>query len=212
LDRVLNINLLSWLEAYLIFTFILTILRRYQQYRAMMGVIVAAPNRWPRLLELLHANRTVFLTWPTLLPVVLTFVLMGTNSIALNFVWITAKVTPLVLWEHWPALVLAVGFGSAMLYLDVTTLAARFEFDRPLLEKHLDQAEYWLGSWVAPAVKVLTFGYVNPKKMVHEEVMKSLHQVTQDLNRMMWRWALQIAMRLAFGLTLWLTWAGTMNE
>jgi hypothetical protein len=85
-------------------------------------------------------------------------------------------------------------------------------FDREALEKHLDQAEYWLRSWVAPAVKVLTFGYVNPRQMVHDEVRKALAQATLDFNRMMWRWALQIAMRLAFGLTLWLTWALTPSS
>jgi len=204
-----SLNLLSVLEVYLILSFILSIIRRYAYYQAMLGVILALPQRWPKLLQLAQQQRMVFLTWPTILPVVVTFLVMAVNSIALNFVWTSASVTPALLWEHWPALVLVLGFGAPMLYLDFTAVFTDRPFDREALEKHLDQAEYWLRSWVAPVVQVITFGKVNPRQMVHEEVHKALVQATLDFNRMMWRWALQVTMRLAFGLTLWLTWALT---
>lgn len=209
MDRLASLNLLSVLEVYLILSFILSIIRRYAYYRALLGFIVALPQRWPKLFQLTQQHHTIFLTWPTIMPVVVTFALMATNSIALNFVWLSASVTPVDLWHWWPALILVIGFGAPMLYLDVTAVFRPTPFDREALEKHLDQAEYWLRSWVAPALRVLTFGYVNPRQMVHDEVSKALVQATLDFNRMMWWWALQIAMRLAFGLTLWLTWALT---
>lgn len=208
-ERLASLNLLSVLEVYLILSFILSIIRRYSYYRAMLGFIVALPQRWPKLFQMAQTHSTIFLTWPTLVPIFVTFLLMAVNSIALNFIWVGASVTPEVLWHWWLALILVLGFGGPMLYLDVTAVLRPAEFDRGALEKHLDQAEYWLRSWVAPAVKVLTFGYVNPRQMVHDEVRKALVQATLDFNRMMWRWALQIGMRLAFGLTLWLTWALT---
>ena len=81
-----------------------------------------------------------------------------------------------------------------------------WEIKRQDLEPYLDQAEYWLRSWVAPAVRILTLGYVNPRRMVHEEVLKALTSASVDMNKMMWRWALQIGVRISFGLTLWFTW------
>lgn len=207
MERLNSLNLLSYLEAYLILTFILSIIRRYAYYQALVGFIVALPQRWPKLLQLVHQHHTLFLTWPTIAPIAVTFILMAVHSFALNFVWTEARVTPLDLWHHWPALVFAVGFGLPMLYLDFTAVFQDTPFDRAALEKHLDQAEYWLRPWVATGVKILTFGYVNPREMVNAEVRKALTQATLDFNRMMWRWALQIGMRLSFGLTLWLTWA-----
>jgi hypothetical protein len=204
-----TLNLLNVLEVYLILTFILSIIRRYAYYQALIGFIVALPQRYPKLLELAQQHRTLFLTWPTLVPVVVTFAVMAANSIALNFIWTDASVTPNGLWHFKLALILVVAFALPMLYLDFTAVFASTPFDRAALEKHLDTAEYWLRSWMAPTLKVLTFGYLNPRQMVHDEVRKALAQATLDFNRMMWRWALQVSMRLAFGLTIWLTWALT---
>ncbi|MCS6975720.1 MAG: hypothetical protein NZM31_01755 [Gemmatales bacterium] len=202
-----TLNFLNLLEVYLILCFVMTVYRRYGYYRAMLGIIVSLPLRWPRLLELTRQHRTIFLTWPTILPVAVTFGLMVLHSLALNLIWIEATVTPRLLLDHWVGLILLLGFGVPMLYLDMTALFSNPTLDREALEKHFDQAEYWLRSWLAPAVKFLTFGKVDPRQMVQTEVRKALAQATLDFNRMMWRWALQIAMRFGFGLTLWLTWA-----
>lgn len=200
------LNLIGVLDFYLIATFILSTVLRYRQYRALLGVIFAVPGRWPRLFQLVREHRTVLLTGPTLWPVGVTFGVMAAHTVAYNFAWHTARVTPADLWAAWPALIPAVGFGAAMLWLDYRATFGVWEFDRAALERDLDQAEYWLRSWVAPALRVLTFGYVNPRQMVSAEVTKALTNATRDLNQMMWQWSLQIAMRLLFGLTLWLTW------
>ncbi len=204
-----TLNFLNLLEIYLILCFVLTLYRRYAYYRSLMGIVVGLPLRWPRLMKLAQQHRTMFLTWPTILPIAVTFGLMALHSIALNLIWIEATVTPKLLLDHWMFLILVLGFGVPMLYLDMTALFSNPKFDREALEKHLDQAEYWLRSWMAPAVKFLTFGRVDPRQMVQVEFRKALTQATLDFNRMMWRWALQIAMRFGFGLTLWLTWAVT---
>lgn len=207
MSRLATVNLMDLFSLYLVVAFILGTVMRYRQYRAIVSLVLDFPQRWPKLTRLAQQHRTVFLRWPTLLPIAVTFAVMLAHLLAYQFVWTQARVTPLDLWHYWPALICLVVFLVPMLYLDATATFDVAHIDRPGLEKNLDQAEYWLGSWVAGAVRVLTFGFVNPRRTVHEEVGKALAQAMLDLNRMMWRWALQIAMRLAFGLTLWFTWA-----
>jgi hypothetical protein len=199
-------NLIAVFDFYLIVTFILSTVRRIRQYRAMLGIIFAVPGRWPKLFDLVKQHRTILINWQTVAPIAATFLVTLIHTIAYNGIWHMARVTPSDLADSWLALLAALIFGAAMVWLDFTAIVQVWEIDRPSLERDLDQAEYWLRSWMAPAVRILTFGFVNPRSMVSEEVRKALTAATRDLNTMMWRWALQIAMRLFFGLTLWLTW------
>jgi hypothetical protein len=82
--------------------------------------------------------------------------------------------------------------------------------DRETAEKYFDQAEYWLGSRNADVIRVVTFGFINPRKMVADEVRKALlSAVSETLNTSLWWWIGQIVLRFSFGLSLWLTWALT---
>src|SRR5438270_553196 len=54
---------------------------------------------------------------------------------------------------------------------------------------------------------LFTLGYVNPRKIVHAEVRKALVETSKLLNTTLWWVSLQVSLRVAFGLTLWLTWA-----
>jgi hypothetical protein len=58
-------------------------------------------------------------------------------------------------------------------------------------------------------VHVVTLGFVNPRKMVAEEVRKSLLDASNLLNTTLWWVNTQMALRISFGLSLWLTWAVT---
>ena len=75
MQRLLAINLLGLFDLYLIITFILGMARRYRQYQGVMGLIFAFGQRWPRLVQLVSQQRTIFLTWRTLAPVGFTFAL-----------------------------------------------------------------------------------------------------------------------------------------
>jgi hypothetical protein len=205
--KLAAINLIALFNFYLIITFVLSIATRYRQYRILVGLIVSAPLRWPKLIQLAHRHRTLFINWPTLLPVVLTFFLMVVHSVLYNELWPSARVTPHELRDHPAWLVIVLVLGAAMLFLDGDAIFRVGRFDRAALEKSLDQAEYWLRSWAAPAVRLLTFGFVNPRRMVHDEVSKSLREATVEVSKMMWRWSLQIGVRLGFGLSIWLGWA-----
>jgi hypothetical protein len=204
-----SVNFILVLQGYLLFTFALSIVLRYKQYRAIVLIIAAVPQRWPRLFGLMRDHRTVFLTWPTLLPVGLTLLLLLLHSIAYQWVWPRATVTPAVLIDHWLALVLLALCTAFMLYFDYDALFSVWVFDREAAEKQLDQAEYWLRSPLSPAIKWLTLGYINPRRMVGDEVRKALTDASVSMKSMMWRWSVQTGARLAVELILWLTWVAS---
>ena len=88
----------------------------------------------------------------------------------------------------------AIGMGSLMLAVDGYATFSAGEVDRRLMEQYFDQAEYWLNSPTAHVVKVVTFGYVNPRRMVADEVRKALVAASNVLNTSLWWWNVQIAL------------------
>jgi hypothetical protein len=114
------------------------------------------------------------------------------------------------LFEYWPALVFVIPFGLAMAGFDVYSLYVVGQIDRHELEMHFDEAEFWLRSRTAHVVRVVSFGYINPRRMVAAEVEKALVEVGDMLNFNLWWVAVQLGLRFAFALVLWLTWAFTL--
>src|SRR5262245_3701521 len=114
MQRLLAINLLGCFDVYLIGTFILGMTRRYRQYQAVVGMILAFRQRYPKLAQLVSTHRTIFLTWRTLAPVGLTFALMAINTLAYNFIWTEASVSLSELGAHRAALVPFLVFGGVM--------------------------------------------------------------------------------------------------
>jgi hypothetical protein len=200
-------NLIALLQNYLILIFVLSIVWRYRQYQAMLGIVTDAKHRWPCLCKLVAEHRFIFLTWPTLLPIALTMALMLLHSIAYNLLWPQATVEFTDLFAHPILFIVVTVFCVWMVYLDMVAIFSKWEFQRADIDPYLDKAEYWLTTPWAPALRIFSFGFLNPRRMVREEVTKALTQACFDLNSMMWDWALQIAVRLAFGLSLWLPWA-----
>jgi hypothetical protein len=211
----LNLNLIHFLDFYFSFLFFVGTYRRFQQYQLFGKLALASPTRWPRLLKLIGDHRMLFLTWGTVLPALLTLALTLIQLIASRFVWPEAGgqppdgLTVQRLLDHWMALPLVVPLGLAMVAYDLYGLAVVGVIDRETTEKYFDQAEYWLGSHTAHVVRVVTFGYVNPRKMVADEVRKALLDASEMINSSLWWWIRQIGLRFAFGLSLWLTWALT---
>jgi hypothetical protein len=207
---------LTWLETrnlivvfnwYLMLAFVLSTGIRIRLYQAIVGLVCASPGRWPRLLALVNQHRTIFLGWPILLASGLAFVLMVSNSVAIHWVWAPAEVTFEQLWEHWLPLLAVILSGGLMLLLDGQAIFDVGHFDRAALEVDLDQAESWLKSWMGPAVRLLSLGLINPRKKVGTEVQRALVDANWIMVGGMRRTSLRIATQLAFGLSLWLTWA-----
>jgi hypothetical protein len=204
--RLLNIDLIRFFDFYLAVMFLLSTFRRVGQYRAVAGLALAVPGRWPRLFDLIRQHRTILLTWQFALPTVLAFTLMAVQLLASMF-WHQNPLTvervvsdPLA----WPLLVV---FGLAMLAVDSYCTFVAGEIDRPGTEKYFDEAEHWLKSWKAPVVHFFTLGRISPRRMVAAEVQKALLEASKMINSSMWWLTVQVALRIAFGLTLWLTYA-----
>jgi hypothetical protein len=210
----MTLNLIHFLDFYFAFMFFAGTLRRLGQYHSVGQLVFAGPARWPHLLKLLSEYRTILWTWSMILPGLLALLLWIVQMLASRFIFPDAgdpqdALTPVRLFEHWPALIVVAPLGLAMFAFDLYSLYLVGQFDRNMLEKYFDEAEYWLRSKTAHVVRVVTFGLINPRRMVAEEVEKALVEVGDMLNFTLWWVSLQIGLRFAFALSLWLTWALT---
>ncbi len=216
MSGLLHLNVIHFLDFYFSFMFFLSTYRRFQLYQGIGKLALAVPGRWPRLLKLIHEHRMIFLTWEMVLSASMALALMLVQLVASRFLWPDAGrpphgLTVADLLHDWLALPVIVPLGLAMLAIDVYFLIRVGRIDREMLDRYFDQAEYWLASNTAHVVRVVTFGYVNPRKMVAEEVRKALVAAGQMINESL-RWTIaQVGVRFAFGLSLWLTWALTQG-
>ena len=216
MTTLLQLNLIHFLDFYFSFMFFAGTWRRIGQYRNIGRLALTGPTRWPLLLRLVHEHRMVFLTWSTVMPALLALGLSLVQLVASRGVWPEAGrppagLTVARLLDHWPALLVVVPLGLAMLGMDLYTLIVVGRVDQEMMSKYFDQAEYWLKSRTAHVVRIATFGYVNPRKMVAEEVRKALVAASNLLNFTLWWVTIQYVLRFSFGLTLWLTWAMTQD-
>lgn len=202
-----QLNLIHLFDFYLAVAFLASTWMRIGQYREILRLVRAVPGRWPRLLALVRQHMSVFLTWSTLLPCALALLLSVVHMLACRLVWPRASVNLGLLIQLWPAIPIVILIGVIMLGVDIYATFSVSDFDHQMMQKYFDQAEYWLGSWTAPVLRVVTFGYVNPRKMVRVEVSRALVEASRLLNSTMWWMTIQVGLRVAFGLALWITYA-----
>lgn len=214
MDSVGKLNLIHFLDFYFALVFFAGLIRRLGQYHTVAQLVYAGPKRWPNLLRLLSQYRTIFWTWSMVLPALLGLGIWVAQMLASRLVFQDAGLEEHALsvsrlLEHWPAILVVVPIGLAMSGFDAYSLYLIGQFDRAELEKHFDEAEYWLRSRTAHVVRVVSFGYVNPRRMVAEEVEKALVEAGDLLNFNLWWVSVQMGLRFAFAMSLWLTWAFT---
>lgn len=204
-----DVNLIHVFDFYLMFMFVVGTVRRFRQYWDMAGLVLKGPGRWPLLFKLVKEHRTLFMTWSTLVPALLALTLSLVQLLASRLVWPHADLTVGALAKHVLAAVIVCLVGAAMLAVDAYGVVVVGRVDRTELEKHFDQAEYWLRSRTAHVVRIFTLAFVNPRVMVAVEVRKSLIEASRLLNTTLWWVSLQLSLRVVFGLVIWLTWAGS---
>jgi hypothetical protein len=212
MDGFWNLNLIRFFDFYLALAFLASTTARVRQYQNVLALVRAVPGRWPHLFQLVRRHGNIFLTWPTVGPALLALALLTVQMLASNLVWPEAGrppygLTTARLAEHPVAVPFVLLFGAAMFAVDLYFVLVVGEIDRAEMEKYFDQAEYWLRSWTAPVVRVFTFGRINPRQMVAAEVRTALVAASQLLNTTLWWVSLQVGLRIAFGLALWLTYA-----
>lgn len=193
-----------------------SVIRRIELYRSVVGLIFNVPGRWPKLLQLVHDHRMIFVRWSTIAPGALALLLLTTQLIASRLIWPEAGrpadgLTIARVLEYWPSLLAIVPLGLCMVAIDLYGIIFVGQVDRAMLEGYFDQAEYWLKSRTSHVVKFFTFGFVNPHKMVSVEVEKALAEASNMLTQTFWWIVAQMSFRVAFGLSLWLTWAVTYH-
>lgn len=206
MSELSQLNLIRIFTFYLWIFLIISTLRRLSLYKNIVRMVFDVPGRWPRLMHVLKENRLVFLTWATFRPAILTFVLTVLYMIAARVIWPSATVTPADLGEHWQFLPFIVILGLGMLSFDLYGVIRAAAFNRDEITEHLDKAEYWLRSWKSPVVRFFTLGYVDPRRMVREEVHSAMMAARDLLNQTLWWMSTQLALRVVFGLSLWIVW------
>ena len=202
-----DLKLIRLFDFYLAVTFLASTVLRIRQYWTILGLVRTFGDRWPKLRTLVTQHRNIFLTWGTVLPLITSLAMLLLQMLASRLVWPDAQLSVSQLVLSLPALIVVSVCGAAMIAFDVWGIFDVGQVDRVELEKYFDKAEHWLTSWQAPVVRFFTFGRIHPRQMVATEVQAALLSASSMLNYNLWWVAVQAALRLLFGLALWLSWA-----
>lgn len=200
-------NLIRLFDFYLACMALFSLLRRYAVYRETALLLVAVRGRWPRLLARMKEHRTLLFNWAVFRPLVLAVGLMAIQMTLSRLIWPAATIRPVDLVDPWWQAAVAVAAFLPMLIVDIYFLVSIGRFDRAETVKYLDMAEGWAGTLKAKAVAAVTFGRVNPNRMVEAELQKGLSELGRTVSGSLWWVTLQVGLRTLFGLTVWLLWA-----
>jgi len=199
-------NLIRIFDFYLAMMFVISLVRRWGVYVNAVRILVAVRGRWPKLIARLRDHQSLILNWSFFRPAAIALVLMLLQLIASRLIWPQAALTRAQLdGDGWLIGVILIPM-IPMLLVDLYFVVRVGKFDHGVTVKYFDQAENWLG-WKGPLVRTLTLGIVNPRRLVDEEVKKSLAEMQTTLTSSLWWVVAQTTLRLAFGLTLWTVWA-----
>jgi hypothetical protein len=206
MDPQQPVNLIRVFDFYLALMFVISFVRRWSVYVNALRLLVAVRGRWPKLVQRLAEHKSLILNWSFFRPAFLALGLTLIQLIVSRVIFPQAVLTgPQLRREWWWVPIILVPL-LPMLAVDVYFVVRIGKFDHAETVKYFDQAETWLG-WKGPLVRALTLGMVNPQRMVDEEVKKNLTEYQSTLRSALWWVTVQIALRLAFGLTLWTVWA-----
>jgi len=201
-----NRNLINLFDFYLAGMLLISVYRRRRVYADGIRLFLSTFTRRRKVIGSLSENREILLTWDVLRPVCTAVALMVIQWLCSRVVWPTATVKVGEVFDSWWRTLAVVAAFVPMFAVDMYFLIRVGRFDRAETEKSLDQAENWLGTWKGAAVRVATLGYVNPARMVRDQVRQGLRDLGATVGWAMNWVAIQSACRLAFGLTVWGLW------
>ena len=207
MDELTRMNLIPLFTFYLTAIFLLSTFRRLQQYRDIAQLVRGMPGRWPKVMGQIRKHWVMFLTWSTFRPAILALSLIAAQMICSRIIWPQATLAMRDLLEEWWMAPIVGIAGASRVALDLYFVIRVGKLDRQETQKYLDEAEHWMTSWKAPAVRIFTFGFVNPRKLVDKGVRQALEEGKGLLHRNLWLIALQAGIRVLFGLSMWIAWA-----
>ncbi len=199
-------NLIRLFDFYLAFLFLIGLYRRRRVYWDAVRLGVSIVDHRKKLLSVVANEKRELLTLETLRPIFVAIALMIIQWLCSRLIWPQADVPLGTLRAHWWKMAAVVAAFVPMFTVDLYFLIRIGQFDHGETEKYLDQAERWLGTWKSTAVRTLTFGVVNPKAVVQNEVKKGLQELGRTVRASMWWASVQTALRLVFGIVIWLLW------
>jgi hypothetical protein len=202
-------NLIRVFDFYLAAMFVLGFARRYTLYWDTLRILVAVRGRWPRLLDRLKLHHGVLVTREVIRPLLLALALTVVQLVCSRVIWPQAQLAVGEVLDSGWRLAILLAAMVPMVAVDVYFLIRVGRINRASTEQYLDLAERWLSGWRSPVVRAVTLGYVNPQRMVDEEVRKGLGQLGRTVSWAAWWAAVQVGCRVACGLTIWLLWALT---
>lgn len=200
------LNLIRLFDFYLAMMFMISFLRRWDVYLNAVRILIAVRGRWPKLITRLGEHRSIILNWSFFRPAILALIVTFLQLIASRLVWPYANLTGPELQDEWWWLPIILVPLIPMLAVDIFFIVRVGRFDHNETVKYFDMAERWLG-WKGPLIRFATLGYINPHRMVDEELRKSLTEYRSTLASSLWWVIAQTSLRIAFGLTLWTVWA-----
>ena len=203
------VNLIRVFDFYLASMFVLSFARRYLVYWDAVRLLVLLRGRWPNLVDRIRQHHGLLITRDVIRPLLVALALTVTQMICSRVIWPQAQLTVGEILKSWWQLAIVLVAGLPMLVVDVYFLIRVGRFDRVGTMVYLDQAEHWLQTWKAPLIRAATLGYVNPHRMVDEEVKKGLAQLGETVSWVAWWVSVQVGCRVVFGLAIWLMWALT---
>jgi hypothetical protein len=200
------LNLIRLFDFYLALMFLISLVRRWDVYLNALRVLIAVRGRWPKLVQRLGEHKSILLNWSFFRPAILALLVTLLQLVASRMIWPHAVLTGLELREEWWWIPIFLVPLIPMLAVDIYFIVRVGRFDHDETLKYFDMAERWLG-WKGPLIRWASLGFINPHKMVDEELRKSLTEYRSTLNASLWWVIAQTSLRIIFGLTLWTMWA-----
>ena len=101
MNQLATLNLIHVFDFYLAAMLMLSLYRRFEQYRSIGAILFAARSRWPRLLQVMKQHGALFLTGSTFRPFALALAIWVVQMIASRVVWPRADLTPKHVLDSW---------------------------------------------------------------------------------------------------------------
>src|SRR6266540_5775209 len=196
------LNLIRVFDFYLALMFVISLVRRWEVYWDALRILFSVRGRWPRLMQRLGEHQSLLLNWAFFRPAVLALVLTALQMVCSRVIWADAVLLGSDLHDAWWKMAVLLIPLVAMLAVDAFFVIRVGRFDHAETVKYFDQAENWLG-WKGPLIRILTLGYVDPHRMVDDEVKKNLAEIGTTVRSSLWWVSVQIGGRVVFGLALW---------
>lgn len=205
-------DLLVWYEAYLLILVVATVALRFRVWRDFATIACQFPDRWPRLFGVIIEHKHLLLNRSTVLPIAMAVSLAAIHTICRHWLLSDAELSVASVVQIPPALLLLACCGGYMLYLDYRVLQRSTPFRRAELEKRFNRGELALAKSVDWTVRICTFGFVSSTKIVEEQVEEALEEECAAVEEQMKGWLGRTMVRLAFGMSCWLSWAFLMAQ